>query len=702
MAEHLTASAVRGQIGSAELSEGEAFGLLADVAALLADPDTSEGAGRDLVIRLLERQDELAPYEEFLTGLVRRVGLFPYLTTAELGDADLLAREYHRPIGQHVEDLVFHTEQARAYQRLLDGENLILSASTSFGKSLLIDALLATGYYANAVVVVPTIALLDETRRRLSRFDYKVITHASQRPADRNVFVMTQERLLDYPDLPGIDFFAIDEFYKLDPSADPDRAALLNQAFYRLLKTGAQFFLLGPNVHAIPDGLDIDAAFVQTSYRTVAVDVIRVPSAGTDRQRLIDLCRGLTEPTIVFCKSPARTREVASWFLDEGLTARDDRSEEAGEWAADAYDPEWLVSRALREGVGIHHGRLPRALAHLIVELFNGGNLRFLICTSTLIEGVNTAAKNVVVFDNRIAAKRIDFFTYRNIRGRSGRMFRHFVGRVFLFHAPPTNELPSVDIPALTQGEDASPGLLLNLDPEDLTPRSRQRIAPYFNDPLLTADVLRENVGVDLDAQVRVARRIRETWLQIRRLAGWRGLPTYEQWEATCELLWDLASGDGRSGAVRTYRQLAFLTWRLRDVRGDVRRFVRLQASAQREPSDTVEDSLEFVRTWPGHHLPKLLRALQRIEEAALSDSPFTPGDYRLFATQAEHLFMAPFAAALEEYGIPSGVSIKLPELFRNAADLDEVLARLKRTRLGAYGLSQFEQSLVSGAVDSI
>jgi replicative superfamily II helicase len=112
-----------------------------------------------------------------------------------------------------------------------------------------IDALIASGKYQRIALVVPTIALIDETRKRLSRFSdrFKIVTHASQ-PADPErgtIYVLTQERVIERADLDHLDLFVIDEFYKLDPSGGgADRAAILNHAFYKLLKTAHQFYLL--------------------------------------------------------------------------------------------------------------------------------------------------------------------------------------------------------------------------------------------------------------------------------------------------------------------------------------------------------------------------------------------------------------------------------------------------------------------------
>ncbi|MCP5821762.1 hypothetical protein NL352_30710, partial [Klebsiella pneumoniae] len=75
-------------------------------------------------------------------------------------------------------------------------------------------------------------------------------------------------------------------------------------------------------------------------------------------------------------------------------------------------------------GIAYHHAQLPRAVASLIVDLFNSSKINILICTSTLIEGVNTNAKNIVIYDDCITKRtKLDMFTFNNIAGRSGRMF---------------------------------------------------------------------------------------------------------------------------------------------------------------------------------------------------------------------------------------------------------------------------------------
>ena len=80
--------------------------------------------------------------------------------------------------------------QFKIFNLLMHDENIVLSAPTSMGKSVIIDALIASNKYNRIVCVVPTIALIDETRRRIhKKFGnmYEVIHHNTQNAKTNNV-----------------------------------------------------------------------------------------------------------------------------------------------------------------------------------------------------------------------------------------------------------------------------------------------------------------------------------------------------------------------------------------------------------------------------------------------------------------------------------------------------------------------------------
>lgn len=170
------------RLRSEELNASNAFEFVQDLCRVVNDDPTGE-VSHDLVLRSLDQRANLLGCGEVLDGLIRRLGLFPYLNPDKLSLPDLLAYEAHRPF-DFSDDIVFHRAQAHVYHRLMAGENVALSAPTSFGKSLIIDAIIASGRYSDVAIVVPTLALIDETRRRLAkrfRNTYKIITHTGMR-----------------------------------------------------------------------------------------------------------------------------------------------------------------------------------------------------------------------------------------------------------------------------------------------------------------------------------------------------------------------------------------------------------------------------------------------------------------------------------------------------------------------------------------
>lgn len=690
--------------------EADPFSILKEMAAHVSSA-TVEGFERPdtqkIVLYALENKQCFGQLAAALEGMIRSRGLYPYLNEKLLSDRELLAYEAHRPIG--LSGVVFHQEQAEVYLRLMRGENVVLSAPTSFGKSLIVDALIASGKFDNICVVVPTIALIDETRRRISmRFggEYKVITHPSQAASEKNIYVMTQERVLDLQDVPKLSLFVIDEFYKLDPKRDSDRALLLNQAFYKLLKTGAQFYMLGPNIERIPDSFttSLRSTFISTPYATVVSEHVPISATRADAlEKLVDLCAGLEGQTLIYCASPASARRVATALAASRRETKSKDIMRAAEWVGENYHPDWIVARALSSGVGVHHGKVPRSLSQYSVKAFNEGHLRFLVCTSTLIEGVNTKAKNVIIYDNRVATKKFDFFTFNNIRGRSGRMFQHFVGRVYLFNAPPQDDLPFVDIPLINQTSDTPDSLLIQLDSTDLEEASAERVKLLIEDGSLSVETLRSNAGIDPKAQMNLANELRSSGEYFRDL-HWSGYPDYQQLVVVCDLIWKYFVSSPRVGGVSSGQQLAFKVDRFRKATTVKNLILRELASQESPDADAaVEDVLDFVRTWAGFHFPRYLMALDRIQREVFMPWIGAAGDYSAYASRVENMFTSTGLVALDEFGIPLQVAEKISDRLGDHSSVDGVLAGLRALSIDTVsGLSAFERELVLDAQRSL
>ncbi|MBJ7340631.1 DEAD/DEAH box helicase [Mycolicibacterium sp.] len=698
------------------------FDLLAEIAAYTTQ--TAEArSSTDLVIRAFDRLAEFTHHRDILWSLARQHGLFPYLQSdiadldsgAQLPFPDLVALEMHRPDAMN--DVVFHRVQAQIYQRLRNRENVILSAPTSFGKSLIIDSLISTDDYSNIVIIVPTIALIDETRRRLSKFEqYKVITHPGQSFEVKNLFVVTQERFLALEQLPIIDLFFIDEFYKL---AEVDgrrnqlstRASLLNQALRRLLATGAQYYMAGPSISSI-DGLlppDVRAAFFRTDYATVAADTIRLRPKNDDQRRqfLLEILADSDDPTLVYCQSPQRARKILSWIMEEPPSPNKTPGlPQAANWLRSNYHPEWSLPAALERGVGLHHGRLPRWLSQLMVESFNDGSLNTLICTNSLIEGVNTRAKRVIIVDRNIANRAYDYFTFSNIRGRAGRMFKHFVGTVYLFHDSPPAVLPDVDFPGLTQSDLAPDSLLITVDAHDRTDQSNERLADVLEQDLVSESTLRENLGVDPTAQVSLAKYLGGLSDSALLALSWSTpYPTYDAVGRIIELIWEYLPPPGVTAHGATSpRQLTYYVGRTAAVDGVTKLLIQEFAGGDREfwrANETLDDRIElafdFSRFWLSHNLPALIIAVDRITREIQLRRGLDPCNFAPYAGRVESGFMRPLLLSLEEYGVPAEVSLRvLPPQSNHEESLDTVLETLAEVSVSDHpDLHPFEVDLI-------
>lgn len=147
--------------------------------------------------------------------------------------------------------------------------------------------------------------------------------------------------------------------------------------------------------------------------------------------------------TLVYCDTPARALQ---WAMEISDTEKPKSSElqELIQHLESRYSvpikrksnqqssKEWSLTQILSAGLGTHHGKLPKYVQKEILKLFNDGDLEILFCTSTLIEGVNTVAKNIIVASSTIRISQpLNQFDIKNIIGRAGRYYHHFLGRIF-------------------------------------------------------------------------------------------------------------------------------------------------------------------------------------------------------------------------------------------------------------------------------
>ncbi|PTB85207.1 helicase, partial [Pseudidiomarina aestuarii] len=247
-------------------------------------------------------------------------------------------------------------------------------------------------------------------------------------------------------------------------------------------------------------------------------------------------------------QGPGSANKVAELLLtEEGSVVVQKMSkavEDLAEWLGENYSEHWIVCQALRAGIAIHHGSIPRSIQQQLMKLFNNREIHTIVCTSTIIEGVNTVAENVIIFDRRINKSKIDYFTYKNIRGRAGRMGQYFVGRVFVLEAAVDEDFLDVNIAVETQDEETPLGLLTGIDESDLSEISRSRLDAALVDNFLPMEVLREARGFDPMKIIRLSLCLRDEADYFYQYLSWSQLPDHYQLSAACSLIFEFLSWD--------------------------------------------------------------------------------------------------------------------------------------------------------------
>ena len=419
---------------------------------------------RSGVIKLLQCSKwNVSPYEELVNHLIREVGLYPYIHSENASWEDAFVYEAFK-VNTGVKEETLHLAQSEVLSALLEGQSLAVSAPTSFGKSFVIDAFIAIKEPQNVVIIVPTIALADETRRRLyKKFSnrYKIITTTSESLAERNILILPQERAFAFIEsLDEIDILIVDEFYKASAvfEKENERANSLLTVMAKLGAKSKQRYFLAPNIHALqPNVFTEGMHFMRMDFKTVITMAKRVYEERRDdesqdafvERMLPALLEQNKSKTLVYAGSYGKIRNASSLLVKAIDEKTSQKLVDFADWLRRNYSPNFMLAKLVSRGIGVHNGSLHRSLAQIQIKLFEEleGGIDTILSTSSIIEGVNTQAENVILLSNTNGSRSMfDYFTYRNIIGRAGRMFRYFVGKVYLLVKPPEQTDTQLDL----------------------------------------------------------------------------------------------------------------------------------------------------------------------------------------------------------------------------------------------------------------
>jgi hypothetical protein len=371
-----------------------------------------------------------------------------------------------------------------------------VSAPTSTGKSWIVmrwfERLMATEASFRGFYIVPTRALVEEVALALAaELPSEVVVHTI--PWDeavdgqpREVYVMTQERahlLLQRFGEMSLNIVFVDEAQKF---ADDSRGVLLQRVLADIVRRNPSTQVIFASPMSSNPGLLIKDA--PSTARTAAEVVqlatvnqsvlwadpvfrrpkhwrLRVPdetseivvgsfdlavTASRVSQRLPMVAFSLAGDStgnVVYVNGAADAEKAAlqiAELLGEGADASEDEDVAAlRELVTGSIHQHYSLAAVLRRRVAFHYGNMPLLVRTEIERLFRLEAIKYLVCTSTLLEGVNLPCRNLFVRGPRRGRGNpmapADFW---NLAGRAGRWGTEFQGNIVCVDAADRKEWP--------------------------------------------------------------------------------------------------------------------------------------------------------------------------------------------------------------------------------------------------------------------
>lgn len=368
--------------------------------------------------------------------------LTPYFRTDEfdvsLSEKIMLNKNYERRIRHVSNELYFSPPQYKALECLFRENRVILSAPTSFGKTLLIKEYIYRQKPKNIVYIVPTNALAYELERSFKEnekfSDYTIFDKCSMVEQKENenfieeklFFIGTQEKYLEINQnvMGEIDLFVIDEAYKLQESVSNQRAYKLSETFLDSMAINSKkIFLLTPR--AILEGFDkYEFYMFKSDFNAVDKNYVVLEEKNFFN---VLLEKDSKEKTILFCNSPKQINDGYEKIKD---LIKNKENMEFVRLLENEIHPDWSVVKLLKAGILTHHGQMPKYVQNRMINLFNENeNYHILFGTNSISEGINTVTKNLFIHPEYNNLK--DLLLLKNTIGRAGRLGRYPIGYIY-------------------------------------------------------------------------------------------------------------------------------------------------------------------------------------------------------------------------------------------------------------------------------
>lgn len=142
------------------------------------------------------------------------------------------------------------------------------------------------------------------------------------------------------------------------------------------------------------------------------------------------------QQNIIFSPTAATARKIAcSLVIDNNVNST---VTDLIEYYKQTIHPDYSMCKTLETGIAYHHGKLPDHVRRTIENAIHNKWITNIACTTTLLQGVNLPAQNIIVRNPHLYLKKksdsaeLSNYEMANLRGRAGRLLKDFIGRTFV------------------------------------------------------------------------------------------------------------------------------------------------------------------------------------------------------------------------------------------------------------------------------
>ncbi|PBQ32734.1 hypothetical protein CNR22_13435 [Sphingobacteriaceae bacterium] len=103
------------------------------------------------------------------------------------------------------------------------------------------------------------------------------------------------------------------------------------------------------------------------------------------------------------------------------------------DFISETVHPNYSLIESVSKRVGFHHAKVPHHIRSLMEKTFAKKYLHTIVSTTTLMQGINLPAKNIIIRNPSIAkGQNLTGYEFTNLKGRAGRLMQDLVGRAII------------------------------------------------------------------------------------------------------------------------------------------------------------------------------------------------------------------------------------------------------------------------------